>query len=113
MDPPESPLKGPTLNIVKGNSSGAGRQSLFKRNYQKQIMKRDTKKIKTNPKYRCKDEGSEDEADAAKGELQDLPQELSLKEQDFRETILKFEKRRKKKEKKQREREIRRNKQLN
>jgi hypothetical protein len=31
-----------------------------------QIIKRDTKKIKTNPKYKCVDEGSEDENDAAK-----------------------------------------------
>jgi hypothetical protein len=31
-----------------------------------QIIKRDTKKIKTNPKYKCVDEGSEDENEQAK-----------------------------------------------
>ena len=30
------------------------------------IIKRDTSKIKTNPKYKCVDEGSEDENEAQK-----------------------------------------------
>ena len=30
------------------------------------IAKRDTHKIKTNPRYKCVDEGSEDETDAHK-----------------------------------------------
>jgi hypothetical protein len=35
------------------------------------IIKRDTCKIKTNPKYKCVDEGSEDENEAQKGMNQD------------------------------------------
>lgn len=31
-----------------------------------EIKKRDTKRIKTNPKYKCIDEGSEDENEPAK-----------------------------------------------
>jgi hypothetical protein len=37
------------------------------------IKKRDTPKIKTNPKYKCLDDGSEDENTAAKNNLNDDP----------------------------------------
>ena len=53
-----------------------------------QMVKKDTNKIKTNPKYKCIDEVSCDENDAQKNEDY---QNLSSKELDFRETILKFE----------------------
>ena len=51
------------------------------------IKKRDTHKIKTNLKYKCLDEGS-DEGDEGK---QEDYQQLSSKEIDFRETIIKLE----------------------
>jgi len=55
-----------------------------------EVKKRDTGKIKTNPKYRCLDEGGsgDDEEDINKNE--DI-QQLSSKELDFRETIIKNE----------------------
>ena len=53
-----------------------------------QVVKKDTNKIKTNPKYKCVDEVSGDENEAQKNEDY---QNLSSKELDFRETILKFE----------------------
>lgn len=58
-----------------------------------QIQKRDTQKIKTNPKYKCVDEGSEgeDPIDLHGTKVLDDPQALSSKELDFRETILKHE----------------------
>jgi|LauGreDrversion4_2_1035121.scaffolds.fasta_scaffold442598_2 hypothetical protein len=52
------------------------------------VRKRDTHKIKTNPKYKCLDDGSDDENDEVKHEDY---QQLSSKEIDFRETIIKQE----------------------
>jgi len=45
------------------------------RSYNKKmsILKRDTQKIKTNPKYKCLDEGSEDENENSKNHLNDDP----------------------------------------
>ena len=54
------------------------------------ILKRDTQKIKTNPKYKCVDDGSEDENDA-KGAINDDPQAMSSKELQFRDNLLKHE----------------------
>ena len=54
------------------------------------IQKRDTKRLRTNPKYKCVDEGSEDENEPGK-DMNDDEQGLSSKEQEFRETILKHE----------------------
>lgn len=53
------------------------------------VKKRDTHKIKTNPKYRCVDEGSDDGGDDD-AKQEDYGQ-LSSKEIDFRETIIKQE----------------------
>lgn len=66
------------------------------------IKKRDTHKIKTNPKYKCMDEDSDEAEDDGKQE--DFGQ-LSSKEIDFRETIIKQEKKRLKKERKIKEKE--------
>lgn len=54
------------------------------------IQKRDTKRIKTNSKYKCVDEQSEDENEPGKDMIDD-EQALSSKEVEFRETILKHE----------------------
>ena len=54
------------------------------------IQKRDTKRIKTNAKYKCIDEASEYENEPGK-DMNDDEQGLSSKEQEFRETILKHE----------------------
>ena len=54
------------------------------------IQKRDTKRIRTNAKYKCIDEASEDENEPGK-DMNDDDQGLSSKEQEFRETILKHE----------------------
>ena len=56
----------------------------------RELKKRDTSKIKTNPKYRCNDEGSGEEDDDPHKGNEDY-QVLSSKEQDFRDTFLKFE----------------------
>jgi hypothetical protein len=52
------------------------------------MVKKDTLKIKTNPKYKCIDEVSNDGDEAQK--IEDF-QQLSSKELDFRETVLKFD----------------------
>lgn len=54
------------------------------------FMRRDTNKIRTNPKYRCLDEGSEDENGVSKNNIND-EQQQSSKEIQFRETFLRFE----------------------
>ena len=64
------------------------------------FLKRDTNKIKTNPKYRCLDEGSEDENAVTKTNINDDAQQQSSKEIQFRENFLRFERRKKRKEKK-------------
>ena len=71
-------------------------------------LKKDTHKIRTNPKYRCVDEGSDDGEDPLKGPGggQNF-EELSSKELDFRETVLKFERKKKRKEKRMLERQQR------
>ena len=63
-------------------------------------------KIKTNPKYKCLDEnGSEDEdIDETKHDEGNL----SSKEMDFRETIIKFERKKRRKERKLKEKELKR-----
>ena len=53
------------------------------------INKKDTAKIKTNPKYKCVDDGSDD-GDVDEKQHEDY-QQLSSKEIDFRETIIKQE----------------------
>lgn len=53
------------------------------------IIKRATHKIQTNPKYKCLDEGSEDEG-INKSMNEDIQQQSS-KELHFRENFLKFE----------------------
>ena len=58
------------------NRDNSNRTSFFKK---MNILKRDTQKIKTNPKYKCVDDGSEDENDA-KGAINDDPQAMSSKE---------------------------------
>jgi hypothetical protein len=62
--------------------------------------KKDTHKIRTNPRYRCVDDGSDDAEEPMLGKAggEDLDA-LSSKELDFRETILKNEKKKKRKEK--------------
>ena len=101
-------------------------------NYKKMnILKRDTNKIKTNPKYKCLDDGSEDENDAAKNNINDDPQAMSSKELQFRDNILKYEskftkfrlsfqlylnislEKKKRKERKQKEKEMKKLKALN
>jgi len=79
-------------------------QNIVEANSMKKMgfLKKDTNKIKTNPKYRCVDELSDDGNDEQKNEEYN---QLSSKELDFRETILKFEKKRKKKERRQKEKE--------
>ena len=78
-----------------------------------EIKKKDTSKIKTNPKYKCVDEGgSGGEDDDDLNNKEDF-QALSSKELDFRETILKFEKKKRRKERKIKEREQKRIKALN
>lgn len=61
-------------------------------------VKKDTLKIRTNPKYRCVDDGSEDGEDPLLGKGGDEMDALSSKELDFRETIIKFEKKKRRKE---------------
>lgn len=46
------------------------RHSHFKR---MNILKRDTSKIKTNPRYKCLDEGSEDDQETSKNNINDDP----------------------------------------
>lgn len=55
------------------------------------IAKRDTHKIKTNPKYKCVDDGSEDENEAKNNTMNDDPQAMSSKELQFRDNLLKNE----------------------
>jgi hypothetical protein len=67
--------------------------------------KKDTAKIRTNPKYRCTDDGSDEGEDPLLGKGGDEMDALSSKEMDFRETILKFERKKKRKERKMLERQ--------
>ena len=53
------------------------------------IKKKDTGKVKTNPRYRCLDEDSDD-GEGGHQKNEDL-QALSSKEADFRDTIMKYE----------------------
>lgn len=56
----------------------------------REVRKKDTNKVKTNPKYKCLNEdGSEEDDDDIN--KQDELQNLSSKEMDFRETIIKYE----------------------
>jgi hypothetical protein len=74
-------------------------------------MKKDTYKIKTNPKYLCLDQGSDDgNGDDLKAE--DFEQ-LSSKEMNFRETIIKFEQKKKRKEKRMLEKQQKKSKSAN
>jgi hypothetical protein len=89
LKPVMSMQKNPSINTF--NKQGKGDKELENGNYkQMDIRKKDTTKIKTNTKYKCVDEGSENEHDA-KQNLNEDPQQLSSKELDFRETILKHE----------------------
>lgn len=56
-----------------GNSYGEEDEEDHSRIEQRQVryLKRDTNKIKTNPKYRCLDEGSEDENAVSKNNIGD------------------------------------------
>ena len=67
-----------------GENGGRGRGGMLR------FLKRDTNKIKTNPKYKCIDEGSEDENAISKSNLNDDGQQSS-KELQFRENFIKFE----------------------
>ena len=78
-----------------------------------EIKKKDTNKIKTNPKYKCIDEGGSGGDDDEDMNNKEDFQALSSKELDFRETILKFEKKKRRKERKIKEREQKRIKALN
>ena len=69
-----------------------------------EINKRDTNKIMTNPKYKCVDEGSDNDMDHGKIN-DDKSCSLSSKEQDIRETIVKSERKRKRKEKRDRDKQ--------
>jgi hypothetical protein len=69
--------------------------------------KKDTSKLRTNPKYRCVDDGSDDGEDPLPGKGGDEMDALSSKEMDFRETILKHERKKKRKEKRLLERQQR------
>ena len=83
LDIPKPQSRTKSLEDSAKTSSRRG----FKHNYEK--TQKDTHKIKTNPKYRCLDQGSDDGAeDHLKAE--DFEQ-LSSKEIDFRETVIKFE----------------------
>ncbi len=70
------------------------------------LKKKDTHKIKTNPRYKCLDEAAseEDEENEAKHDEQNL----SSKELDFRETIIKAERKKRRKERKLKEKELKR-----
>ena len=68
-------------------------------------VKKDTHKIRTNPKYRCVDDGSDDGEDPLLGKGGDEMDALSSKELDFRETIIKFEKKKRRKERRLLERQ--------
>ena len=68
-------------------------------------IKKDTHKIRTNPKYRCVDDGSDDGEDPLLGKGGDEMDALSSKELDFRETIIKFEKKKRRKERRLLERQ--------
>lgn len=64
----------------------------------------------TNPKYKCIDELSDDANDPSKEIVENL--QPSERENDFRETILKSERKRKRKERKQKEKDMKKMKQL-
>ena len=60
----------PTTNKKVGSRIGLPRPSIFRKSGDRAIKKsaiskRDTGKIKTNPKYKCVDEGSEDGLEVA------------------------------------------------
>ena len=79
-----------------------------------EIHKKDTQKVKTNPRYKCVDQVSDEEGldDHAHAKNEDL-QALSEKEFDFRETIIKADRKKQKRERRHKERELKKLKALN
>ena len=68
------------LNSRSSRPSATGVNSEFIGFKKMGLAKRDTHKIKTNPKYKCVDDASEDEEQNHKDNVIQDPQEMSSKE---------------------------------